>query len=37
MWQGLPRPCLFRIVKTYDTWSDNPDGARRHELKRLSS
>ncbi len=21
MWQGPPRPCLFRIVKRYDTWS----------------
>ncbi len=20
MWQGLPRPCLFRIVKMCDTW-----------------
>jgi hypothetical protein len=24
MWQGLPSPCLVRIVRRHDTWSIHP-------------
>ncbi len=33
MWQGLPRPCLFRIVRMYEAWGHRKRGVILSEAK----